>query len=145
MVLELENVRIQEEEPQDQAIIKPKMIPKKQTQALIQKVRPAPRLDPKILESFPYPFYLDAITRKIANNWNVQEWAVSRLTRRATARFKIKPSGELRGLVLKTSSGDSQFDNACARAIELADPFPPLPVGYTKNELAIVFDFELGS
>lgn len=95
------------------------------------------------LADAPYPFYMEAIRRKIANFWDMQYWRDHFLIREAQAVFIINKDGSISSVELSEKSGDPVFDLTCLRSIGLAAPFPPLPQGFEEEKLKIVFDFEI--
>ena len=60
---------------------------------------------------------------------------------KAVVFFRILRDGSITALAIKTSSGDDTFDQQALRSVELAGPFPPLPSGYSEDELGIYFEF----
>ncbi|RME63676.1 MAG: TonB C-terminal domain-containing protein, partial [Nitrospirae bacterium] len=44
-------------------------------------------------------------------------------------RFRVKPDGEVTGIAIIKSSGNSLFDASVVKAIKKASPFPPPPPG----------------
>lgn len=95
------------------------------------------------ISNFPFPFYIETIQRKIAAQWNSAYWKENYLLRRAQASFLINKNGSIESAELLEKSGDSYFDLACLRSVNMATPFPPLPEGFPSEQLKIVFDFEI--
>jgi TonB family protein len=87
---------------------------------------------------FPYTYYTSMIVKKISRNW---QWSVDFGQLKAVVYFKIQKDGSVSALSIKDSSGDSAFDQQAMRAVEIAAPFPPLPAGYTENDLGVYFEF----
>ncbi|MBI4370338.1 MAG: TonB C-terminal domain-containing protein [Elusimicrobia bacterium] len=95
------------------------------------------------ISNFPFPFYIEAIRKRIAANWDAQFWREQLLERRAQATFTINRDGSVSPPELEEKSGDSYFDSTCLRSIAVAAPFQPLPQGFKADRLRIVFDFEI--
>jgi TonB family protein len=53
--------------------------------------------------------------------------------------FTIEQNGTMSHLSVATSSGVSSLDNLAMRAIQLAAPFPKLPIGFTNDKLEITY------
>src|SRR3989339_436027 len=87
---------------------------------------------------FPYSYYTNLVARKIEKNW---QWANAFGRMKAVVFFRILRDGSITALAIKTSSGDDTFDQQALRSVELAGPFPPLPSGYSEDELGIYFEF----
>jgi len=87
---------------------------------------------------FPYSYYTNLVARKIEKNW---QWANAFGQMKAVVFFRILRDGSIAALAIKTSSGDDTFDQQALRSVELAGPFPPLPSGYTEDDLGIYFEF----
>ncbi|MFC1521418.1 TonB C-terminal domain-containing protein [Elusimicrobiota bacterium] len=147
VVMNLQQIRLEKEEEPERAIVSPKILkPRKESpDKKADKKISGPKIDPSILRIFPYPFYLKTIQKKIASNWQVSSWADSKSARMARFRFRIDIGGVISDIEVVKDSNDELYDLACQRAIELSDPFPPLPVGFQSPTLTILFDFELTS
>ena len=55
--------------------------------------------------------------------------------------FRIAKDGNILDETVKDTSGDRLFDEQAMRAVKMAGPFPPLPDGYTDNDLGVYFEF----
>ena len=56
--------------------------------------------------------------------------------------FRIVRDGGIGSLRLETTSGYEFFDRSAVRAIQLSDPLPPLPLGYSGGDLGVHFGFQ---
>ncbi len=75
-----------------------------------------------------YPYYGQAIARKINQNWFQQE-ADSRasLGKKVTISFIINADGTVRDVTVSTRSGSVTLDSSAVRALQRIDTFGPLP------------------
>ncbi len=89
-------------------------------------------------KNFKYSYYTGAILKKIRRYW--QDSNINVL--RTVVYFKIEKNGTVSKLKIFKSSKNSAFDKNALRAVELASPFPPLPDGYTENNLGVYFEFK---
>ncbi|MDX1623715.1 MAG: energy transducer TonB [Gemmatimonadota bacterium] len=90
-------------------------------------------------EPFPFPWYLEQLVRKIERNWRPSSRSLS-----ATVHFRIDASGNIREVEIEEASGNFLFDQAARRAVEAADPVPPLPEEYDGDWLGVHFVFDTG-
>ena len=60
----------------------------------------------------------------------------------AVIYFRVVRSGRITGVVMERSSSNPVFDLAAQRALNAADPLPPLPEGYRKSYLGVHFAFQ---
>lgn len=99
---------------------------------------PGVRLD---VEAFQYPYYLSAIHRKIQENFVVPRLAgVGYL--QAVISFRIGRDGKIYDLSIEQQSENPTFDMASQRALQAANPLPPLPSEYDPDYLGVHFAFE---
>jgi TonB family protein len=61
---------------------------------------------------------------------------------RAVVYFRIARNGRVDALRVEETSGYEFFDRSAVRAVQLGDPMPPLPVGFTGGDLGVHFGFE---
>lgn len=87
---------------------------------------------------FPYTYYTNMIVKKIGRNW---QWGTGFGQMKTVLYFKIRRSGDITDVGVKKSSGDRLFDQQAVRAIKLSSPFPPLPDGYSGDDLGVFFEF----
>ncbi len=96
------------------------------------------RLDERIFE---FPYYLGLMQRKIQRNFVVPRMlGVTQLE--TVIYFRVRRSGRISNVVVERSSSNPIFDLAAQRALNAADPMPPLPDGYTKSYLGVHFAFQ---
>ncbi len=91
--------------------------------------------------AFPFPGYLDNITRQIALNFKPRPGA----SLRAEVAFLINRDGSVSDLRLVSRSGVYAFDLECMGAVEavgLRRSFGPLPGGFRDDVLPVVFSFD---
>ncbi|MXW05004.1 MAG: TonB C-terminal domain-containing protein [Gemmatimonadetes bacterium] len=99
---------------------------------------PEIRLDER---NFEYPYYLGMMQRKIQQHFNVPRMlGVTQLE--TVIYFRVVRSGRITGVVMERSSSNAVFDLAAQRALNAADPLPPLPEGYRKSYLGVHFAFQ---
>ncbi|MFC1849944.1 energy transducer TonB [candidate division CSSED10-310 bacterium] len=92
---------------------------------------------------FPFLYYLQIVRDKIARNW-IPPFGVVVPGESKTLMiyFKIAQNGTLFETEIEESSGNSLLDQSATRAVLVSNPFPPLPFGFTDQELGIHFRFE---
>ncbi|MXX03765.1 MAG: TonB C-terminal domain-containing protein [Gemmatimonadetes bacterium] len=99
---------------------------------------PEIRLDER---NFEYPYYLGMMQRKIQQHFTVPRMlGVTQLE--TVIYFRVVRSGRITGVVMERSSSNAVFDLAAQRALNAADPLPPLPEGYRKSYLGVHFAFQ---
>ena len=86
--------------------------------------------------SFPYPWYLKAVSDKLDQYWKPSGESVCQV------RFIIARDGIVSSAVVSKSSGDSYFDQVALRAVQDASPMPPLPNGYPEETLRVFMTFK---
>lgn len=99
---------------------------------------PGVRLD---VEAFQFPYYLSAIHRKIQENFVVPRLAGVG-TLQAVISFRIGRDGKIYDLTVEQPSENPTFDSAAQRALQAANPLPPLPSEYDPDYLSVHFAFE---
>ncbi len=96
------------------------------------------RLDER---TFEFPYYLGIMQRKIQQHFVVPRMlGVTQLE--TVIYFRVRRSGRISNVVVERSSSNPVFDLAAQRALNEADPLPPLPEGYTKSYLGVHFAFQ---
>ena len=91
--------------------------------------------------AFPFPGYLQNITRQIALNFKAQPGVALR----AQVSFLIHRDGSVSELRLLSRSGLYAFDLECLGAVEAVGQrksFGPLPSGFQDDVLPVVFSFD---
>ncbi|MCS7182825.1 MAG: cell envelope integrity protein TolA [Thermoanaerobaculum sp.] len=88
--------------------------------------------------AFPYSYYLQRVLAAIEENWFKPPAPPGT---RCRVRCHIARSGQLREVGLEEPSGHGAFDRAALRAVYAAAPFPPLPQGFSGQELVMHLEF----
>jgi periplasmic protein TonB len=91
--------------------------------------------------AFPYPGYLENITRQIALNFRPK----GGVGLRAEVTFLIRRDGSVAELRMSSRSGAYAFDLECLGAVEAVGQrrsFGPLPAGFRDDVLPVVFSFD---
>lgn len=98
------------------------------------------------VKDFPFSYYLAIIRSRVQSNWEPPVHSSRQaLIKRAVINFRIQRNGHITNIRIAESSGDYLFDQACIRAITLANPLPPLPFDYPKQSLSPGIGFKQGS
>ncbi len=93
--------------------------------------------------NFEFTYYLTLVRNRIAQTWAPPAGLTSGgQPVKAVAYFRVGRDGSISALRLETGSGYEFFDNSVLRAVQLSDPLPPLPLGYSGADLGIHFGFE---
>lgn len=83
--------------------------------------------------------YYDEVERRVRQNWiPPQNFDPRRESLMTVVSLVLLPDGRVQTSFIEQSSGNPYFDQSVMRAIFKSDPFPPPPVGLTKE------NFELG-
>ncbi len=91
-----------------------------------------------------YPAYVEAIRRRIAQNWlqsSIDPAARASRSIHAVATFSIYRDGTVKDIRITESSSNASFDNSGLRALYDSNPMPPLPSDYNGSYVAVTFDF----
>jgi periplasmic protein TonB len=91
---------------------------------------------------FAFTYYLVLVRNKVAQNWNAPGGISSGGKVRCVVYFHIGREGRVSGVQLEQGSGVDYFDRSAQRAVTLADPLPPLPIGFPGSDLGVHFGFE---
>jgi len=91
---------------------------------------------------FPFQWYLANIHSKISSCWSNPEVVIDK-NQSAIVSFTIIKTGEIINVRVKKSSGNISFDDSALKAIELAKPYPELPIGFNDPQLTINVEFSL--
>lgn len=89
-------------------------------------------------ESSPFDYYLRLVELRVYNHWKPPFRQAGEYS--AIVHFFIEKSGNVSALELEKSSGAFAIDQAALRAVQNADPLPPLPAG-AKEPFGITFEF----
>jgi protein TonB len=87
-----------------------------------------------------FPWYVDVIRRKTAQNWYKQEVDPGTPDgSRVFLSFSVSRAGEPSGVRIAQSSGSPTLDSSCVRAVQRVDTYGPLPSGYTGSSLQVSY------
>lgn len=87
-----------------------------------------------------FPWYVDIIRRKTAQNWLTQEVASGTPAgARVFISFLISRDGSPSQIRVGQSSGSPSLDSSCLRAVQRVDSYGPLPAGYNGNTLSVSY------
>jgi len=90
-----------------------------------------------------YAYYVDAVRRKITENWLRYEIDPHTPTGKKTfITFDINRDGSPSNVRIEQSSGIPALDISATRALQRIDTFGPLPGGYSGNKVSVEFWFE---
>lgn len=88
---------------------------------------------------FPFPWYIKAIYQRLDKQWRPPSSYDPGTT--CVVSFKIARDGQISGTRMTKSSRDSFFDGIALRAVNSANPMPPLPGGYPEETLDVHMTF----
>jgi protein TonB len=89
-------------------------------------------------QDFEYAYYVRQMMAKIQQHW--QRTAV-RGTTVVIVRFSILRDGRVENPEIEASSGVALLDRSALRAVMLADPLPPLPNSYPRDQVGVHLRF----
>lgn len=89
-------------------------------------------------QDFEYAYYVQQMLTRIHQRW--QRTAV-RGTAVVVVSFTIARDGRVLDAAVETSSGISILDRSSLRAVMLADPLPPLPNSYPRDQVGVHLRF----
>jgi protein TonB len=90
-----------------------------------------------------YSWYVDAVRRKISENWLKYEIDPSiKSASRVYVTFEIGRSGEPGNIQISQSSGVPSLDMSAKRALQRIDTFGPLPPDYNGSRVNVEFWFD---
>ena len=89
-------------------------------------------------QDFEYAYYVQQMLTRIHQRW--QRTAV-RGTAVVVVRFTIARDGRVLDASIETPSGVTILDRGALRAVMLADPMPPLPNSYPRDQVGVHLRF----
>jgi protein TonB len=90
-----------------------------------------------------FGWYVDAVRRKVSENWMKYEIDPSiSTTRRVYIYFEITRPGSPANIRIEQSSGIPSLDQSALRALQRIDTFGPLPPEYSGNRVSVEFWFD---
>src|SRR6185503_5681420 len=91
-----------------------------------------------------FGYYIDLLRQEVAQRWRTSDVDPPvRPAPPAILTFYIRRDGTVHDVRVVHTSGNLALDLSAQRAIADAAPFPPLPNGFSGNEVSIEFWFEL--
>jgi len=90
--------------------------------------------------TFNYPYWFTQAFNKIASNFRNTFLYDGTLV--CVVYFQVIKSGRIIEIRIEKSSGFSEFDGICLRAIESSKPFPPLPNDFRDEIIGITLPFK---
>lgn len=90
-------------------------------------------------KNFKFSYYTNTILKRIRKYWQDTGTTAALKT---VVYFKINKAGYVLNVKISESSKDELFDQNALRAVELANPFPPLPENYMEDTLGVYFEFK---
>lgn len=99
-------------------------------------------VEPNILEPNKPDFgpYIKKLDAKVKSNWNPPSISDIEVVK-FTAMLKIAKNGDLIDIKIKNSSGSNALDVSAIKAVKQAFPADPLPEGYDKEFIDILYTF----
>jgi len=87
-----------------------------------------------------FPWYVDVIRRKTAQNWLQREVAPETPAgARVYLSFVVSRDGSPSQVRIAQSSGSPTLDSSCLRAVQRVDTYGPLPPGYNGSTLSVSY------
>ena len=83
--------------------------------------------------------YVTELQRRVLRNWVMPS---NDNTKKTVLFLRIAKSGNLMILNVKTPSGDTYTDEMAIQAVKKAQPFSPLPTGYSNSYADIILTFD---
>jgi TonB family protein len=79
--------------------------------------------------------------KKLDANWNVSSGFSQKIF--AQVAFVINKNGSITGVEIEQTSHNEIFDRAALRAVEYANPLPPLPADFPEPSLRVHVRFSV--
>jgi protein TonB len=93
-----------------------------------------------------FPWYVDLIKRKTAQNWYKQEVDPGTPSgSRVYLTFEVHRDGSPSNVQVQQSSHSPTLDSSCVRAVQRVDSYGPLPSGYNGSTLLVQYYCEQSS
>jgi periplasmic protein TonB len=87
-----------------------------------------------------FPWYVDVIRRKTAQNWLQREVAPGTPGgSRVYISFVVSRDGSPSQIRMAQTSGSPTLDSSCLRAVQRVDTYGPLPPGYSSSTLSVSY------
>ena len=89
-----------------------------------------------------YAYYVQALTKKVAQQWYTQTLDSGAPGHRVTISFRVERDGSPSQIVIAKPSGDNTLDASAVRALQRIDTFGPLPDTYSGQYINVQYYFE---
>ena len=88
---------------------------------------------------FPFAYYAEQLQALIGANWLKPDAPAGTA---CVVTFRIQRSGQVTDVKVETPSGLAFYDRAASRSIYSANPLPPLPPEFRRDELGVHIRFQ---
>ncbi len=88
---------------------------------------------------FPFAYYAEQLQALIGANWLKPDAPTGTA---CIVTFRIQRSGQVTDVKIETPSGLAFYDRAATRSIYSANPLPPLPPEFRRDELGVHIRFQ---
>lgn len=93
---------------------------------------------------FPYAWYLNLLRTKISDAWDPPaSRLVAGRTNQVIIHFRLARDGSVSDVDVDVVSGAPGLDSSARRAVDRAQPFPPLPSGFAEDSVEISVRFKV--
>jgi TonB family protein len=94
---------------------------------------------------FPYAWYLNTLRTRITDAWDPPgESLLTGRGNKVLVSLRVHRDGSVSNVRVEGASGTPGLDASARRAVERAQPFPPLPEGYEGSSLDVAVRFTAG-
>jgi len=91
---------------------------------------------------FPYAWYLNVLRTRITDAWDPPgESLLANRARQVVVAFRVFRDGRVTDVEVSGASGTPGLDASARRAVQRAQPFPPLPEAYPGESLEVAVRF----
>ncbi|GJM44941.1 MAG: hypothetical protein DHS20C21_17830 [Gemmatimonadota bacterium] len=91
---------------------------------------------------FPFAWYLKQVQTRVRDSWDTPgDRLLAGHANQVQVTFVIHRDGRATGVVVQSGSGTPGLDTSAQRAVERAQPFPPLPEPYEGDSLVLTVRF----
>ena len=88
---------------------------------------------------FPFAYYAEQLQALIGANWLKPDVPPGTA---CVVTFRIQRSGQVTDVEVENPSGIGFYDRAATRSVYSADPLPPLPPEFRRDELGVHIRFQ---
>jgi TonB family protein len=88
---------------------------------------------------FPFAYYAEQLQALIGANWLKPDVPPGTA---CVVTFRIQRSGQVTDVKVETPSGIGHYDRAATRSVYSANPLPPLPPEFRRDELGVHIRFQ---